>query len=292
MPMAARQVSCPLCAARVRTLYRTIEMCDYFECHSCDFIFLDPTRCSIIDGGEPLVAYDEEYWQSELATAKERSWGPSLARVAEVILYCRIAINRFVDIGTGPGYLLDSISWALPSSNLRFYGVEMFPPEPRHRTSHPNYVVGSLSAAGRKFDGGCCIEVIEHLTPNMMKDFATQLADCSTPGACYIFNTGLTDYVRKEDPAYLDPLRRGHVSIWSVSAARRIFRAPIFQVHCIPGKTWAFLVEVHDPAAASQEAVTDRIWKPREENLGILNDPRTGSLMYVLGIDTARAYRP
>jgi len=33
-----------------------------------------------------------------------------------------------------------------------------------------------------------------------------------------------------------------------------------------------------------------RIWSPLAENVSILNGPEMGSALYVLGIDTARAY--
>jgi hypothetical protein len=287
---AAKAVCCPLCKAADQSLHKTVADVAYYECAVCDFIYVDPAVCARIDRGTPLVSYDRGYWQQELSAARERSRGSSLARAAEVILYCRIPIARFIDIGTGPGYLLDALSWILPESREKFYGVELFPPEPAERSTHPNYVVGTLGAAGLTFQSGCCIEVIEHLTPRMMRAFALELANCSDPGACYIFNTGLTDYVKHEDPNYIDPHRRGHISIWSVTAARRIFKAPKFKVHALPGKTWAFLVEVEQETGSNGGAINDRIWTPCEANARMLKDEQTGSLMYVLGIDTARAY--
>ncbi len=289
--MSNRRSSCPLCAAEDRPIYRVVDGRAYYECAECDFLFMDDAVYSAVDAGHAIVKYDDGYWSAELAAARERSRGAALARVAEALLYCRVPVERFVDIGSGPGYLLDALARALPCSKLKFHGVERFPPAPEQRTTHPNYVIGPLSAAGQFFQCGCCIEVIEHLTPNMMRSLAAELAAVSSPGACYIFNTGLTDYVREEDPGYLDPAGRGHISIWSVSAARRIFTAPAFRVHAIPGKTWAFLVEFDPRSPVADECVTDRIWSACEENLRMLKDPQTGSIMYILGIDTARAYR-
>ncbi len=288
--MAIRHVRCPLCAAQDSPPYKTIEGFAYYECHNCDFIFIDPRFYARIDKGIAIVEYDPNYWSFEVADARVRSWGVALARVAEIILYCRIPIERFVDIGSGPGYLLDALSWAMPTSASKFYAVELFPPPIEQRTAHPNYIVGSIAAARQTFQAGCCIEVIEHLTPKMMRKFAAELYAASSPGACYIFNTGLTEFVRKEDPSYVDPTRRGHVSIWSVEAARRIFEEPKFRVHPIPGKTWAFAVEVQPRPPAPAGPLTNRIWSPCPENLAMLNDPKTGAVMYILGIDTARAY--
>jgi hypothetical protein len=243
-----------------------------------------------IDDGRQICPYDAHYWEAELAAARARAFGSALARVAEAVLYCRIPIERFIDIGTGPGYLLDSLSWVMPSSRALFHGVELFPPEPAWRTRHENYTIGSLASFSRPFQCGTCIEVVEHLTPRMLSSMARELAQVSAPGACYIFNTGLTDYVRLEDAGYVDPLRRGHISIWSATALGTVFAPHSFRVHPIPGKSWAVLVEYKYDSAPGSCAITDRIWTPCPENRKLLDDPETGSLMYVLGIDTARAY--
>ena len=124
----------------------------------------------------------------------------------------------------------------------------------------------------------------------MLSGMAADLAQVSAPSACYIFNTGLTDYVRREDIGYLDPLCRGHISIWSVTALGAVFAPHGFRVHPIPGKSWAVLVEYGGESSPGGRAITDRIWTPCPENRKILDDPETGSLMYILGIDTARAY--
>ncbi len=286
MPMAA----CPLCEAADRPVYATVAGYRYHACAACDFIFLEPEAMARVDRGESLRAYDAAYWAAELHSARERSWGPAIARVAELLLYCPIPVERFIDIGTGPGYLLDALSWFLPASRLVFHGVELFPPAEAERTTHPNYRTGPLRTVPGPFQAASCIEVIEHLTPTMVAGLAADLAGICAPGACTIFNTGLTDYVRHEDPGYLDPLDRGHISIWSVTAARRVFEPLGFQIHAIPGKTWAFLAEYRPPAPATGGPLTDRIWSPCPANLAILNDPTTGSVLHILGRESARAY--
>jgi Zn ribbon nucleic-acid-binding protein len=290
LPMTRNGATCPLCSRAERSAFKEIDGFTYYECSDCDFIFIDADVMARIDAGEQLRTYDTQYWESELSAARERAWGPALARVAEVILYCRIPIKRFIDIGTGPGYILDSLSWALPSSRSLFYGIELFPPDPRHRTTHPNYKTGSLASFVRPFQCGSCIEVVEHLTPKMLSRMAQELGRVSSRGACYIFNTGLTTYVKREDEAYVDPLRRGHISIWSYSALRIIFEPYGFKVYSIPGKTWAVIVEYKPKNSANVSSVVDRIWTPCSENRKILEDSQTGTLMYILGIDTARAY--
>ncbi len=284
---AKASANCPLCGA-TPSRHGEIQGVDYFSCSSCDFIFADPELLRSVDAGEPLRRYDAEYWQNELASARERSFGSSLARAAEAILYCRIPVNRFIDVGTGPGYLLDAMSTYLPSHRDRFFGVEKFPPADGYCTSHPNYLRADLRDVGMPFECGVCIEVIEHLTPAMAANLASALAASSVPGSLFLFNTGLTEYVRKEDPGYLDPYGRGHITSWSVTAARKVFEKEGFVVHPVPGKTWAFVVE--KPGPKTSGTVRDRIWTAPAENRQLLTDPAMGEVMYILGRESALAY--
>lgn len=280
---------CALCSNRSK-FFTTIDGVDYFECPVCDFIFADPALLARVDAGEPLRHYDGEYWDNELAAARQRSFGSSLARAAEAFLYCSIPVERFVDIGSGPGYLVDALSTYLPSSRHRFYGVEKYPPRPEERSTHENYLCADLQDLDIKFECGVCIEVLEHLTPAMAGELATAIAAVSVPGSLFLFNTGLTDYVRHEDAAYLDPYRRGHITCWSVTAARKVFEREGFAVHALPGKTWAFVVERTPAKIAPTDSIRDRIWSALDQNKAILSDPDMGNVMYVLGLESARAY--
>jgi hypothetical protein len=285
----AKCCGCLLCGQQAAH-HRDVDGVAYFECAHCDFIFADPVLIAAMDAGNAPRYYDEDYWKAELASARERAYGPSLARVAEALLYCRVPVERFVDIGTGPGYLLDSLAVHLPSHRDRFYGVELFPPDPQFRSNSPNYRVAPLASLGMRFECGVCVEVLEHLTPTMAKGLAASMWETSVEGSLYVFNTGLTSYVRSEDPGYLDPFRRGHVTCWSVTAARRIFGALGFTVHEIPGKTWAFVVERPLEGESPEGTVVDRIWHPVADNRKLLSDPQTGDVMYLLGRESARAY--
>lgn len=282
--------ACVLCSQDA-PLLRVVDGVDYYECRDCDFIFADPLLIARIDQGLASREYDEDYWQSELASARQRSFGSSLARLAEAMLYCSIPINRFIDIGTGPGYLLDAVSLHLPSRADVFYGVEKFPPLPEFRSSSPNYLCADLADVDMKFECGLCVEVIEHLTPAMARGLAAAIASVSVPGSLYLFNTGLTDYVRHEDPGYLDPFKRGHVTCWSVKAARRIFEPEGFIVRPLPGKSWAFVIEMPGAKEHMERPLTDRIWTADARNVDILSDTKMGDVMYILGRESARAYQ-
>jgi hypothetical protein len=206
------------------------------------------------------------------------------------LLYCRIPVERFIDIGSGPGFLLDALSTYLPSHRARFYGVEKFPPQESERSRHENYLCADLTDVELKFECGVCIEVIEHLTPAMADSLAIAMNAVSKPGSLFLFNTGLTDYVRHEDPGYLDPYARGHITAWSVTAARRVFEKVGFVVHPLPGKTWAFVVEKPSPETDLRGEFRDRIWSALPANTALLSDPVMGNVMYLLGLESARAY--
>jgi len=283
-------IACLLCGDAA-THMRNVDDVDYFECAACDFVFADPELIERIDRGLPSREYNQHYWVSELASAKQRSYGSSLARLAEALLYCAVPVNRFIEIGAGPGYLLEAIRRHLPSHSDVFYGVEKFPPAPQYRTDSANYICADLADLGMTFECGLCVEVIEHLTPAMAKGLAASLAKVSVPGSLYIFNTGLTDYLRQEDPGYLDPFGRGHVTVWSITSARRIFEPEGFVVRPLAGKSWAFVVEMPGVPERMDVPLPDRIWTAEPRNIELLRDPEMGDVMYILGRESARAYQ-
>lgn len=285
--MVDLRAPCPFCRNPC-ALHATLDGVAYFDCSDCDFIFADPTLLARIDAGEPVREYDDAYWQMELAAARDRSWGPSLARTAEALLYCTIPVRRFVDVGAGPGFLLDALATYLPSHVDTFHGIEKFPPPQHLRTQRPNYIHADIADVDGTFECGTCIEVLEHLTPTMARTLARALRARSVPGSLFLFNTGLTAYVRGEDPGYLDPFGRGHITCWSVSSARRVFGPEGFLVHALPGKTWAFVIEMGP--VADKNAMVDRIWHGPAANRNLLSDPVMGNVMYLLGVESARAY--
>lgn len=59
--------------------------------------------------------------------------GESLTRVGEALLYCQRPVKRFLDVGTGPGYLLDELANQYPGRPDLFYGVALLP----RRSEHP-----------------------------------------------------------------------------------------------------------------------------------------------------------
>jgi len=272
-------MQCGVCGAEA-SVFTVIDQFEYGDCTACGSLAVDARVIAEIDGGKALRSYDTDYWRSELAAARERAYGAGLARVAEAVLYTSRPIEKFIDIGCGPGYLLDALAAYLPARSL-FYGVERFPP-PDH-TRHQNYRVGGLSDLDFMCDSGVCIEVLEHLTPRMAGHLASDLAARSRPGALYLFNTGMPQFVKSEDPGYLDPVGRGHIVSWGEAALRNLFEPLGFRVH--RARSWAFAVEFQP---FDDRALADRIWN--SPNASMLRDPVMGDLMFLVGRESARVY--
>lgn len=261
---------------------------EYFICKNCESIFIAPDILQMMDSGEGIIPYNEKYWEMEKASARERCFGAGLSRMAEAIFYTQIPINNFLDIGTGTGYFLDAVSLYLPSRADCFFGVEKFPPIPEERTQQKNYYTCDYKEVGKMFDCGICVEVIEHLTPEMLKGLFREVAEVSNEGALYVINSGLSSYTQKEDASYIDPFIRGHIVSYSVKGVRHLLSELGFTVHEIKGKTWAFAIEYKH--GTEGEDITERVWKALPENLNLLNDDKMGTVMQILGRESIRAY--
>ena len=276
---------CPCCGGGIEPLW-IVRSFQYYRCTRCDSLMIDPDVLADMDAGRQAPRqYDAAYFEEERVAALDRAYGSSLARCAEALLYARIPVRRFLDVGTGHGYLLDALTMHLPSHRETFFGVELFPPA--GHSAHPNYVAGSVASAPGTFDAGCCIEVIEHLTPVQLARLLAEVAARSNPGALYIINSGQPRYVLDDDPAYLDPDRRGHVFSYSVAAVTLLAEPLGFRVLPLRGKTWAFLLEYDH---ADPTAPEDRIWSALPDNTALLSDPARGTVLRILGLESARAY--
>lgn len=277
------KVGCPVCRAGRSTPHASIDGYAYFQCAGCGSIHIDPAVIDLLDAGGSLVGdYSEAYWEQERAGTIERAGGVSLCLLAEAIWYCRRPVRRFLDVGAGPGFLLDDIQRRIDPGAQVFHGIEKYPPP--YAISCPNLQVGDIHDVEGKFDAGVCIEVIEHLTPAMLDALIHGLSLASEPGGLWLFNTGLADYVVREDPAYLDPLGRGHIISWTLAGLRPYFERHGFRLLALPGRNFGFIVE-RLPAEAADFAV--RIYQPLEPNRALVQ--RDG-LLYQAGFESARSY--
>lgn len=277
----AGNATCPVCETGASKFHARIDGYDYFQCTSCSSLYIDCVTLDRIDAGQSTRVYDESYWNEELRSARERAGGVSLVRAGEAILYARRPVERFLDVGTGPGYLLDALVHHFPAHPDMFHGVELFPPE--EHSTNPNYRVGDVADLRGTFDAGTCIEVAEHLTPRMLKNVARGLAAISGPGTLWLFNTGMPEYVIEQDPGYLDPLRRGHIVSYGLRGIGHIFEPFGFRISPIPGRSYAWYAE-YKPVEAP--GFDERVYRPLSGNRRLLEE---SGLLFQAAFESARA---
>jgi len=285
-------MNCSVCKSARINFFKKVDGYIYYECFDCKVISIDSSIIKGIDNGSNIRKYDKTYWDDELIAAKERAYGACLARMAEAIYYLQIPMNTFLDIGTGPGYFLDAVSVYLPNMGEKTFGIEKYPPVTEKRTKSSHYFVGDIKSFPNKVDCGLCMEVIEHITPLMFADLLKQLAGVSNEGALYLFNSGQPEFVKNEDPNYLDPTRRGHIVSYSPESVSIIAEPLGFKVHRLRGKKWALAIEFKPPPALDDKDknIQDRIWYPLRQNVDLLTDFAGGSTFKSLGLESARAY--
>jgi hypothetical protein len=283
---------CDVCRQASISHFADVEGIPYNKCEGCSSIYADESKF-YENGSSNSRKYDESYWEFEVESAKERSYGSSLIRVAEVFIMACRPIRGFIDISSGGGALLDALSFLLPEIADVFYGNEPFPPPPPYRSKHKNYYVGYIEEIDRKFDGGVCIEVIEHLFPDTLRALLSRLASRSNEGALYYFNSAQPSFVIERDFGYLDPFERGHVASYSVAGAQQLFAEAGFSVYELPGRDWGFFAE-YTPSIGRRTETLDslfnRLWNPQPENLELLKSCKFGNFFLSAGREGARCY--
>ena len=278
-----KTVDCPVCVHGASAHFRRVDGHDYYACAACGSLHIAPDMLAMLDAGGSLVGdYSEGYWEQERVGAIERAKGMSLCRAGEAVLYCRRPVTRFLDVGAGPGFLLRELQRLIDPDATIFHGVEKYPPP--YAARGRNFHVGDIHEMQGAFDAGVCIEVVEHLTPAMLGGMIDGLAAVSAPGSLWLFNTGMPDYVRNEDPAYLDPVHRGHIISWSLAGIAPYFERHGFAVRALPGRSFGFFVEYRPAEDPDYEA---RFCAPLPENLRLL---RRHGLLYHAAFETARSY--
>jgi SAM-dependent methyltransferase len=281
-------MQCPICLHEANPA-REVDDVAYFKCLNCGSLFAHPDFLAAVDSGA-IENYRDSYWEHEIAAARERSFGAGVVRMAETLRMARIPVTRALDIGSGPGFLLDALAELVPSLAERVHGVELFPPPSDQRRRSPNYHVGSIADLEGAFDAGVCIEVIEHLTPSLLAGMLRQLAGKSSLGALYFFNSAQPSFVEAVDPGYLNPYGAGHLVSWSVTGARVMFERAGFNLIALPGRDWAFFAEFGPPRAVGLEMLLDWLWRPAPENMALIRNDRFGPLFETIGLESARCY--
>lgn len=277
-------IDCPVCIAPNSSApFREVDGYPYYSCGVCSSIFIEPEVLLAMDQGSSPREYDEDYWLSEQEAAQQRAHTVGLVRFGEAMLYARREVRKFLDVGAGPGLLLDQFAKWFPDHAEMFHAVEMFPPD--ERSSHPNYTIGNVSDLQQKFDAGVCIEVVEHLTPRMLDQLVAGLATVSAKDSLWLFNTGMPELVKHEDPGYLDPRRRGHIVSYGFDGLRKLFEPHGFRLSELPGMSFAFIAE-YSPSAEPM-LMNERFYNPIPANKQLLE---AAGILYSAAFESARSY--
>jgi hypothetical protein len=266
-----------------------IEGVRFDVCQACGSIvaeepFLDRVRAGTVR------PYDESYWAFEMKAAEQRCFGSSIPRVAELFRYARRPIHRFLDVSAGSGRLLDALAILMPEQAGIFHAIEPFPPPEEWRSRHPNYRVGFIRDLDGLFDAGTCIEVIEHLPPDILRSMLQELAAVSEDGAVWYFNSAQPSSAEVREQGYLDPLHRGHIASYSLEGLAVPFREAGFTIQPLHGREWAFLAIRGEVKVLNGDELQGAIWKALPENEQTLTSPPFGPLLHVIGLESASFY--
>ncbi len=188
--------------------------CAYFECGRCTFLFHRPEKRA---GEETILKfYDQRYWEMERSEASRREQEDGFIRALELLYISSIPVENILDFGCGLGVTVGLLRQKL---GLNAVGVDVSAEFEQsghlHRCSleemQAKYPPGY-------FDAIYSIEVFEHLEDP--KGTIGQLGKLLKPGGKILINTSTREFIAKHDPeqAYIDPLRRGHISIYSLSS--------------------------------------------------------------------------
>lgn len=274
--------ACPVCAVGHSRHYAIIESLNFFQCDSCQSVYLDPEILASIDCGMDPRFFDESYWKRERDKARLRASGESLTRAGEAILYARRPVRRFLDVGAGGGELLDELAWVFPEEEDLFHGIEACPPS-RH-SDHQNFKTGSVGSLEGTFDAGVCIEVLGYLTPKNLQSLISDLSRVSEIDSLWLFQTGEPNFeIGDKKPGDLGPLSLGPIVSYSLKGLGPIFERSGFKIQECPGKSWAFMAEFRPSGEIPFE---ERFLHPLEFNKKLLM--RSG-LLYQASFESARA---
>jgi hypothetical protein len=108
----------------------------YLRCDGCGSILAEQAFLDRTIAGEARQYDDELLARPSSQRPEQRGHGASLIRLAEVFLYARRPIRRFLDVSCGAGTLLDAAAELLPEIADTFWGIEPFPPPPEFRARH------------------------------------------------------------------------------------------------------------------------------------------------------------
>ena len=254
---------CPICGTEpTPSLQR--DGCQYYICGGCGFLFARP------DEPERTVTYDATYWAMERDEAARRERQDAFVRALELIYLSNVPVQRVLDFGCGQGVTVRMLRAGL--------GLDVVGADPYGEFEPCDYLLrldaaqlASVYPVGY-FDVIYSIEVFEHLADPV--GVIRSLLQLLRPAGKLLINTGTREFLEQYDPEmhYLDPLVRGHISIYSLGSFQAMAGKFGATVGFMADRRYAVIVE------KPSEAVPSLF--PLEENLQALE--RLGPWMPML----------
>lgn len=177
-------------------------------------------------------------------------------RALELLYLSTIKIENILDFGCGLGITVQLLRDKL---GLEAVGVdqsgEFVETDYLHRCDL-EALAGRYSPG--HFDAIYSIEVFEHLEdPGRVLSL---LGTLLKPEGKILINTGTREYLAKYDPelAYIDPLRRGHISIYSIKSLDRLASSVGRSAEFLGDRKYAIILS----------PMTGQLLHPHSENIG------------------------
>ena len=207
---------CPICQSQAAPAL-TKDDCAYFECSQCSFLFYRPEE--ELKEGTVLSFYDRHYWEMERREAIRREQEEGFIRALELLYISSIPVENILDFGCGLAATVNLLRERLGANAIGVdISADFEETDYLHRCSLES-MLGKYPPGF--FDAIYSIEVFEHLEhPN---DTVKELGRLLKAGGKILINTSTREFIAKHDPqqTYIDPLRRGHISIYSLASLSR-----------------------------------------------------------------------
>lgn len=208
-----RTPQCPICQSS-STHVLTKDDYPYYRCSNCEFLFY---RSQEKDREKSTPSpYDEHYWEMERAEAIRREKEDCLVRALELLYLSSIKVETILDFGCGPGLTVNLLRDKL---GLNAVGVDISADFAESEHLH-KCDLADLAAKYPPgyFDAIYSVEVFEHLVDP--RQILAQLQGLLKPGGKILINTSTQEFIVKYDPemSYIDPVRRMHISIYSLKS--------------------------------------------------------------------------
>jgi SAM-dependent methyltransferase len=228
-------MSCPVCENE-SDYALTKDGCAYFKCSRCSFLFHKGAT------GEPtLPSYDHSYWNMERIEALRREREDCFHRALELIYLSTIRIENILDFGCGSGV---TVSLLRDKLGINAVGVDPFGEFNESDFLHKCTLQElCLKYPPGHFDAIYSVEVFEHLVAP--RETMAALHYFLKPGGKLLINTGTQEFLAKYDPDanYIDPLVRGHISIYSLESFSVLARALGLRARFLGDRKYMVLLE-------------------------------------------------